>query len=52
MKSGDNLDFEVECKSADKRTETSLQILCDDRQFEDSIDFKEDLVNQFAAYLL
>ena len=52
MKSGDNPDFEFECKSADKPSEIYLQILCDDRQFENSIDFKEDLVNQFAAYLL
>jgi len=48
----DNLDFEFECESADKPSEIYLQILCDDRQFENSIDFKEDLVNQFAAYLL
>ena len=52
MEPGVNLDFEFECESADKASETYLKILCDDRQFDNSIDFKEDLVNQFAAYLL
>ena len=49
---GDNPDFEFECESADEASETYLQILCDDTQFDSSIDDKEDIINQFADYLL
>ena len=39
-------------ESADKPSDTYLQILCDNRQFDSTIDDKRDLADRFNKYFL
>ena len=44
--------LEFESESADKPSDTYLQILCDNRQFDSTIDDKRDLADRFNKYFL
>ncbi len=49
---GENPHLAFESESADKPSDTYLQILCDNRQFNSTIDEKRDLTDQFCKYFL
>ena len=49
---GENPHLEFESESADKPSDTYLQILCDYRQFDSTIDDKRDLADRFNKYFL